>query len=156
MGRLDGGRLVGGVFVAVVVFAVPAWFGLARAGGAGRESLALAHPTAGAGCVLPPERMRAMHPSLLSRFRDLAVRQGERSWRTEDGRSLTIDLTGSCLGCHGSGVAFCDPCHENHGVTLSCWGCHAKSPPLPALPAAPATAPLTNDLVLPPVSGSRE
>lgn len=132
MGRMDGGRVVGGVFVAVVLGAVPAWLGLASAGSAPRGSasaggLELAKPIGKGACVLQAEEIRQRHPSLLGTWRNLAVREGERSWRTHDGRTVAIDLTGTCLGCHGAATEFCDRCHESNGTTLACWGCHAKS-----------------------------
>ena len=72
--------------------------------------------------------MRAGHPGLLSAWREQAVRTGQRTYRTTDGRDVRIGLGETCLGCHGEASKFCDRCHAQNAVTLSCWQCHPQSP----------------------------
>ncbi len=120
---LDGGRIVGGLAILVAVVAGPLWLGSER----GVKSEPLPKATGEAACIEPPEQMRVDHPALLARWRERAVRLGERVHRTGDGRDVRMSLTGTCLGCHGKAGEFCDRCHVRAAVTLSCWGCHAQS-----------------------------
>jgi hypothetical protein len=71
--------------------------------------------------------MRKSHPALLARWRDRVVRQGDRAEKLGDGRTVRLSLTGTCLGCHGSASEFCNRCHAQSAVTLSCWQCHQPS-----------------------------
>ncbi len=118
----DGGRIVGGLAILVAVTAGPLWLGAAR----GVKSEPLPRATGADVCIEPPEQMRRDHPALLARWRERAVRLGERTYHGGDGRDVRMSLTGTCLGCHGKASAFCDRCHVQAAVTLSCWGCHAQ------------------------------
>jgi hypothetical protein len=118
---LDGGKIIGGVAIAFVVFAGPIWLSSAR----GVSTAALAKP-AGDICVEAREDMRKNHPALLARWRQQVVRQGDRVHPLAGGRTVPISLTGTCLGCHGEASEFCDKCHAQSAVTLSCWNCHDK------------------------------
>jgi hypothetical protein len=121
----DGGRMVGSVVIMLLLGAGPAWVASVRA--AGRTELP--HPLPGEhcseACIEPAGSMRKRHPELLASWRAAAVRMGERLHRTPDGRQFPISLSGTCLGCHGSAAAFCDRCHMEVGVTLTCWQCHS-------------------------------
>jgi hypothetical protein len=119
----DGGRIVGGLAILVAVVAGPLWLGAAR----GVKNEALSKASGRAACITPPEQMRREHPALLAGWRERTVRLGERVHRTSDGRDVRMSLTGTCLGCHGKAGGFCDRCHVQAAVTLSCWGCHAQS-----------------------------
>ena len=114
------GRIVGGLAILVAVIAGPLWLGSAR----GVKSEPLPKASGGAACIEPPERMRRDHPVLLAGWRERAVRLGERVHHMGDGRDVRMSLTGTCLGCHGKASEFCDRCHAQAAVALSCWGCH--------------------------------
>ncbi len=75
-------------------------------------------------CVEPAPFMRANHMRLLNDWRDLVVREGERTYTAADGKVYEISLTGTCLKCHSNKETFCDRCHDYAGVTPSCWNCH--------------------------------
>jgi hypothetical protein len=122
---LDGGRMLGALFVVLAAGAIPVWVGSVR-GAAARPRPVPPAPATGA-CVLPTSRMRTEHPALLARWRTQAVRSGLRAFRTEDGREFWTSLSETCLSCHASATTFCDRCHAEVGVSLSCWGCHAKT-----------------------------
>jgi len=121
---IDGGRAIGGAFLAVLRGAAPAW--VASAGGA--PGPVLSRPVSPGDCVEPAAAMRRDHPALLVAWRDQVVRRGDRWHRTADGRRLRVSLTRTCLGCHGGAAAFCDRCHEEAGITPRCWDCHPRSP----------------------------
>lgn len=121
---MDAGKIIGGVAVAAVVAAGPIWMGSVR----GTKSAAPVPPTGSGPCLESRDSMRRDHPALLSAWREQAVRSGQRSYHAADGRDMSIGLGQTCLGCHGEASKFCDRCHQQVGVTLSCWQCHPKSP----------------------------
>lgn len=129
---MDGGKIVGGIVMVLAMATGPLWVG--SAGGVRETPVP---PRTDAGCVEPREQMRADHPALLANWRERAVRLGQRSHRSADGRDLPIALTGTCLGCHGAASQFCDRCHAQHAVTLSCWQCHAPFPQDPQQASLP-------------------
>ncbi len=119
----DAGRIVGGFVIVLVVSAGPLWVGSAR----GVKTVALAKAAGGDRCLQPREEMRKNHPALLASWRERVVRLGERVDQSEDGVDVRISLTGTCLGCHGKASEFCDKCHAQAAVSLSCWQCHESS-----------------------------
>jgi len=119
----DAGKVVGGLAIALMAIAGPLWVGSAR----GVKAVALAKATGGDRCIEPREEMRKNHSALLANWRERVVRFGDRVHHADDGRDVRISLTGTCLGCHGSATEFCDKCHAQTAVTLSCWQCHAQS-----------------------------
>ena len=118
----DGGRIIGGIVIAGAVMAGPLWLGSAR----GVKPTTLAPPTAGDRCIESREAIRKHHPALLASWRERVVRRGDRVHHLDDGRDVRISLTGTCLGCHGKAADFCDKCHAQSAVTLSCWNCHER------------------------------
>jgi len=117
----DGGKLIGGLAIVCALAAVPLWLGFSR----GAKALALPRPVSWDRCIEPREEMRKHHPALLASWRERVVRQGDRVHDRGDGRVVRISLTETCLGCHGKASAFCDQCHAQSAVTISCWQCHA-------------------------------
>jgi hypothetical protein len=77
-------------------------------------------------CIEPVEYMRTDHMRLLNEWRDKALREGLRSYTATDGRKWTISLQNTCMSCHNDKVGFCDACHNEHNVVLSCWDCHVE------------------------------
>ncbi len=120
---IDVGKLVGGVAIAVAVAAAPLWAVAVR--GAKAESPVV--PAGTGPCLEAKDSMRRDHPALLLRWREQVVRSGQRTFNTEDGRTARIGLEETCLGCHGEADKFCDRCHAQVGVTVSCWQCHSGS-----------------------------
>jgi hypothetical protein len=121
----DAGRIVGGLVIVLVVAAGPLWVGSAKGG----KPVALAKAAGGDRCLQPREEMRKNHPALLAGWRERVVRLGDRVHHAEDGLDARISLTGTCLGCHGKASEFCDRCHAQAAVSLSCWQCHETSLP---------------------------
>ncbi len=121
---MDVGKVIGAIAIAAAVGAGPLWRGTIRRSKVDQPAL----PTGFGPCLEPKDSMRTSHPARLSMWRDQAVRQGQRTYRTTDGRDLRIGLAGTCLGCHGEASRFCDRCHDQIGVVLSCWQCHPPSP----------------------------
>jgi hypothetical protein len=115
----DGGKIVGGLVMVAAIVIGPLWLSSAR----GVKPLRLAPPT-GERCVASRQEMLRNHPALLADWRERVVRHGERVHDVGNGQQVRMSLTGTCLGCHGHASAFCDKCHAQAAVTLSCWGCH--------------------------------
>ncbi len=128
------------VAAAAIVLAWPAW---ARVAGWNRpEAPELARAVvppelaraeraalASARCVEPVAFMRASHMTLLADWRELAVRQGVRTYTAADGREFEISLSGTCLRCHRDKAKFCDRCHDYAAVSPGCWDCHVVPAP---------------------------
>jgi len=75
-------------------------------------------------CVMPVAYMRSSHMFLLLNWRELVVRHDQHTFRSFDGKSYNMSLTGTCLGCHNK-QQFCDRCHTYMGVrTPDCFNCH--------------------------------
>jgi hypothetical protein len=120
--------LAGLVFVLAVV-TWPVWRTLAAPLPAPPN---LARPVHATRCVAPTAYMRASHMTLLRDWRDAAVRNGVRSFRTADGQTVPISLTGTCIrACHTDKASFCDRCHDYAGVKPTCWNCHVSDGRLP-------------------------
>ncbi|HEX7507400.1 MAG TPA: sulfate reduction electron transfer complex DsrMKJOP subunit DsrJ [Polyangia bacterium] len=119
----DAGRIVGGMGIVLFAIAGPLWVGSAR----GVKTVVLAKAEGGDPCIQPREEMRKNHPALLADWRERVVRLGDRVHRSENGLDVRISLTGTCLGCHGQASEFCDKCHAQVAVSLSCWQCHEPS-----------------------------
>ena len=75
-------------------------------------------------CVEPVEYMRKHHVEILKDWRDERVRDGKVAYVSSTGKSYTISLTGTCLGCHSNKAEFCDRCHNYLRVEPNCFDCH--------------------------------
>ena len=119
----DKGKIVTGIIVFLIIILCPLWYN-AVTGKAGYVP-ELKVPTDAKQCVEDKAYMRASHMGLLNRWREVAVREGIRTYEAHDGKTYTISLTGTCLGCHSDKAEFCDRCHEYAGVkSPNCWDCH--------------------------------
>lgn len=132
----DGGKIVGGLVMAGIALAIPAWLAFSH----GQKIERPAPPKANAACVEPLEEMRRNHPALLASWRETVVRNGDRVYHSTSGLDYRISLTGTCLGCHGTAADFCTGCHTRAAVTLTCWQCHAEKPSSSFIPR-PTQAP---------------
>jgi hypothetical protein len=120
------------LFLLAVTF--PFWHNLAAKTGTPPN---LRKPVSAKQCVAPAAYMKASHMELLSRWREQAVREGQRTYTAPDGRTYDINLTQTCLQqCHENKAEFCDRCHLYVGLSGPyCWDCHAA--PQPAERSAP-------------------
>ena len=126
MKMYDGKIIIAGIVVFLIVVTFPFWYGRGKA--VSPPELKLDTPAiqrlTEKRCVEATAYMRANHMKLLIAWRDAAVREGIRSYRTTDGRSFPVSLTGTCLGCHSNKDKFCDRCHDYTGSKPACWSCH--------------------------------
>jgi len=122
----DGGKIIAGIAVFLIVASVPFWYGRGKA--VPPPDLKLDTPAIERLkeklCVEPAPYMRANHMKLLGAWRESVVREGNRSYRAADGKVYKISLTGTCLECHSNKDQFCDRCHDYAGAKPNCWSCH--------------------------------
>lgn len=89
-------------------------------------------------CVAPLDTMRTAHMTLLKQWRDGKVRENITEHTAHDGKVYPVNLTKTCLGCHGSKDQFCISCHSYVGVAaVDCWDCHTSPPADGVAPAGP-------------------
>jgi hypothetical protein len=77
-------------------------------------------------CVLPKANMRTEHMQLLNDWRAWVVRDGNRLYVADSGKSYNMSLQNECMRCHSSKVQFCDQCHNYVAVVPYCWTCHIE------------------------------
>jgi len=124
----DRGKILFGLCLFVVLMAFPIWYNVARGKAGSRPEIR--RPTLETQCVESRQYMVAQHMNLLNEWRDWYVRegreQGDRSYRTGDGRVYKMSLTSTCLSarCHANKAEFCDRCHNYVGVNPYCFDCH--------------------------------
>jgi hypothetical protein len=121
----DGGKIIVGVAVFVILITFPFWSNLVRGEPAGVPDPKIV--TEEEECVAPTEYMRSSHMALLNEWRDQVVREGYRVYVSANGQEHPMSLTNGCLECHPNKAEFCDECHNYLGVTPYCWDCHLES-----------------------------
>lgn len=113
------------IYIGLALFVVLATFPIWRAfGSAVPAPPDLAKPLRGTKCVEDTTWMIANHPGLLNQWRNAVVRDGEYEYTATDGTHYEMNLTKTCLGCHGDRQKFCDKCHNYADVQPTCWNCH--------------------------------
>jgi len=117
----DGGKIIVGLAVFVVLFTFPFWFNI---GSAAYKEPELQKPKQGKECVLPTQEMRAEHMQLLNEWRDEVVRDKEHYYHSPNGKVYWKSLTKTCMKCHTDKEKFCDKCHNSLDVSPYCWDCH--------------------------------
>lgn len=80
-------------------------------------------------CIESKDFMKANHMQLLNKWRDMAVRDGERVYVNSKGKKYEISLQNTCLKCHSNKKEFCDKCHNYMSVKTYCWDCHLETTP---------------------------
>ncbi len=113
-----------GLLLFVVAVTFPRWHAVyAKTSAAGPQ---LKLPERARECVAPVAFMRASHLKLLTDWREGAVRERRLDYRSHDGKTYRVNLSGTCLGeCHTNKKEFCDRCHSYAAVSGPyCWDCH--------------------------------
>ncbi len=118
----DAGKIIIGLIIFMCLITLPIWYALAnRSTASGPEPEIIA---AEENCVEPASYMRAKHMQLLNDWRQSFVREGNRTYTSNDGQGYDMSLTGTCLDCHSNKAQFCNTCHDYAGVKPNCWECH--------------------------------
>ncbi|MCX5838683.1 MAG: sulfate reduction electron transfer complex DsrMKJOP subunit DsrJ [Deltaproteobacteria bacterium] len=119
----DGGKIIAGILVFLVLVSGPFWYGRGSPPDLRLDTPAIQRLQEKL-CVEPAPYMRANHMRLLNAWRDSVVREGKRTYKAADGKVYKISLTGTCLECHSNKGKFCDRCHDYAGAKPACWSCH--------------------------------
>ena len=119
----DKGLIIAGLAVFVAVAMFPVWYTLGLAEDASPPVLEL--PEDGSQCIEKTQWMIENHMKLLRQWRNAVVREGQKTYISEDfGDSHEMSLTKTCLKCHSDRETFCNRCHNYADVSPGCWNCH--------------------------------
>lgn len=77
-------------------------------------------------CVESKQTMKTLHMQMLNDWRDAVVRDGQRIYTANDGKTYAMSLQNTCMKCHSNKKQFCDQCHNYVAVTPYCWDCHIQ------------------------------
>jgi len=126
----DGGKIITGIIIGVVLLTFPLWYNLGRAAKKPDPKIDTPViqklPEKERKCVEPKEYMRANHMTLLNDWRDSVVRDGDRVYIGLDEKEYDISLQNTCINCHSNKTKFCDECHNYAAITPYCWSCHIE------------------------------
>ncbi|GBD98953.1 hypothetical protein BMS3Abin07_00984 [bacterium BMS3Abin07] len=122
----DGGKILIGIiiFLAVATFPIYSNFGKVIKKPDPKLDTPVIQKMKVKECVEPKEYMRKDHMQLLISWRDAALRDGDRIYKSTSGKDYHISLQNSCLKCHSNKKKFCDECHNYVSVKPYCWDCH--------------------------------
>jgi len=118
----NGGKVLIGILVFLVLISSPLWYNMAMDGS--DYQIELEKAVRGDDCVRDSAWMKANHMDLLNEWRDQVVRNDERFEIGSDGVQYERSLSFTCLSCHENKDKFCDRCHDYLGVEPYCWECH--------------------------------
>ncbi len=119
----DKGKIFAGLIIFFAVFTFPFWYNHGVAAKAPDPVLTQTAKEAKT-CVDNTAFMRKNHMELLNDWRNMAVRNGERMYRGDNGKEYDVSLQNTCLHCHSNKAEFCDRCHQYASVAPYCWDCH--------------------------------
>ncbi len=120
----DGGKIIPGLVIFLAIFTYPFWSNLGRATPVPKPQLP--PKKVATECVAQTQWMRRAHMKLLDEWRNSVVRQENRIYVADNGKSYEMSLTKTCMACHPSKAKFCDQCHNYLGVAPYCWDCHLE------------------------------
>jgi hypothetical protein len=122
MRMYDGGKIIAGIIIGLIVLTFPIWYTHGKA--IKRPEVKL--PEKEKQCVQPGAYMKTKHMQLLDLWRDSVVRVAQRSYVAPSGTEYDMSLQNTCMSadCHAKKTEFCDRCHNYAGVVPYCWDCH--------------------------------
>jgi hypothetical protein len=123
----DGGKILIGLVIFVVLVTFPFWFNHGKAAPAPEPKLT-EKAKAEKACIQPKNTMKSAHMQILNDWRNNVVRNADRIYETAEGKRFEMSLSNTCLDCHSNKTDFCDRCHDYAAVTPYCWDCHIDKP----------------------------
>ena len=121
----DTGKILAGLFVFLAIVTSPIWYNVASGKGAYVPKPQLPQGK----CIESTEYMKGFHMNMLNTWRNDVIRNGQRVYTAQDGKTWEKSLTKTCMKCHPDRAQFCDQCHLYAGVkTPFCWNCHNEPP----------------------------
>ena len=122
----DGWKIIIGLVIGVLVLSYPFWPTAGKLGAKIPEPELTAVAKEAKECVEPKSYIKAEHMKLLDEWRNEAVREGDRVYRSSTGKIYDKSLQNTCMECHSNKSKFCDQCHNYTGVDPFCWDCHIE------------------------------
>ncbi|MBF0430739.1 MAG: sulfate reduction electron transfer complex DsrMKJOP subunit DsrJ [Fibrobacteria bacterium] len=115
-----------GLIIFVGLFTFPIWYNMLKCSAPIQPVVLSAKAKAAGYCVLPKSEMVSAHMQILDEWRDIVVREGERTYTSPSGKIFTMSLSNTCLDCHNNQAEFCDRCHQYASVKTYCMDCHVN------------------------------
>jgi cytochrome c len=119
----DGGKIIIGLIIGIGLFLSPFIYNAGSSAKAPDPQLTEKAKEAKV-CVAPTRYMRESHFTMLDEWRNTVVRDGERYYKSADGKIYYKSLQVTCMNCHSDKTKFCDQCHNYMDVSPYCWDCH--------------------------------
>jgi len=119
----DGGKIIIGLIIGIGLFLSPFIYNAGSSAKAPDPQLTEKAKEAKV-CVAPTRYMRESHFTMLDEWRNTVVRDGERYYKSADGKVYYKSLQVTCMNCHSDKTKFCDQCHNYMDVSPYCWDCH--------------------------------
>ena len=121
----DGGKIITGLIIFVLIFTSPLWYNLAANKYTYKPEPKILTPDKK--CIEPKAEMLENHMQILNDWRTEVVRIGGRWTETKTtGEKVEMSLSRTCMDCHKNKSQFCDRCHDYVGVSPYCWECHVE------------------------------
>lgn len=121
----DGSKIITLLIIFLALIFFPVWYAhIGQGVGKAPEPQLTAKAKAAGKCIESKEFMKTQHMKMLDRWRNDAVRDGNRYYTASDGKTYYTSLQATCLNCHSNRSKFCDQCHNYVGVDPFCWECH--------------------------------
>ena len=120
----DAGKVITGIIIFLVLVTFPIWFNIASGEAAYTPDPTIATPAEQ--CVESLEYMKRNHMDMLDEWRDIVVRDAQRTFVAPDGKTYEMSLSNTCMKCHSNKTEFCDKCHSYVAVDPYCWECHIE------------------------------
>ncbi len=126
----NGKQIIPGLIIFLGLITFPLWYAMGKT--APPPEIKIDTPVIQAmevkQCIMPKAEMRPGHMQLLNDWRTQVVRNNQRVYVAEDGKSYNMSLQNECMRCHSNKSQFCDQCHTYAGLKLNsvpyCWTCH--------------------------------
>ncbi len=122
----DGWKIIIGLVIGVCVLLYPFWPSAGKWAAKVPEPELTAKAKEAKECVEPKSYIRTEHMKLLDAWRNKAVRDANRIYKSSAGKIYDKSLQNTCMECHSNKSKFCDQCHNWAGVDPFCWDCHIE------------------------------
>jgi hypothetical protein len=122
----DGWKIITGLVIGVCVLLYPFWPSAGKWDAKVPEPELTAKAKEAKACIEPKSYIRTEHMKLLDEWRQEAVRDANRIYKSSTGKIYDKSLQNTCMECHSNKSKFCDQCHDYTGVDPFCWDCHIE------------------------------
>jgi len=121
----DRGKIITGLIIGIGLLLFPFWYNAGKASKPPERELT-AKAKEAKECVEPKSFMITEHMKILDDWRNEAIREADRTYKSKSGKIYDKSLQNTCMQCHSNKSKFCDQCHNYLGVDPFCWDCHIE------------------------------